>query len=95
MLAGHDLHFSIKNEKHKPSRGGLEVETWTDNSLHSASVGLNPAWVWYINCSEVETLCRTNGILSTFCRYKLVVPYLDVFKTTYMPQALAVNQWKL
>ena len=25
-----------------PSRGGLEVEAWTDNSLHSASVGLNP-----------------------------------------------------
>ena len=26
----------------KPSRGGLEVEAWTDNSLHSASVGSNP-----------------------------------------------------
>ena len=26
----------------KPSRGGLEVEVWTDNSLHSASVGSNP-----------------------------------------------------
>ena len=38
------------------SRGGLEVETWTDNSLHSASVGSNPAWVWYIDRSEVETL---------------------------------------
>ena len=25
-----------------PSRGGLEVEAWTDNSLHSASVGSNP-----------------------------------------------------
>ena len=27
----------------KPSCGGLEVEAWTDNSLHSASVGLNPS----------------------------------------------------
>ena len=26
----------------EPSRGGLEVEAWTDNSLHSASVGSNP-----------------------------------------------------
>ena len=25
-----------------PSRGGLEVEAWTDNSLHSALVGSNP-----------------------------------------------------
>ena len=27
----------------KPSCGGLEVEAWTDNSLHSALVGLNPS----------------------------------------------------
>ena len=27
---------------HQPSRGGLEVEAWTDNSLHSALVGSNP-----------------------------------------------------
>ena len=26
----------------RPSRGGLEVEAWTDNCLHSASVGSNP-----------------------------------------------------
>ena len=26
----------------QPSRGGLEVEVWTDNSHHPASVGLNP-----------------------------------------------------
>ena len=26
-----------------PSRGGLVVEAWTNNSLHSASVGSNPA----------------------------------------------------
>ena len=32
----------------EPSRGGLELEAWTDNSLHSTSVGSNPAWVWYI-----------------------------------------------
>ena len=25
-----------------PSRGGLEVERWSDNKLHSASVGSNP-----------------------------------------------------
>ena len=25
---------------------------------------------------------KLNGILSMFCRYKLVVPYLDVSKTT-------------
>ena len=31
-----------KNKKKRPSRGGLEVEAWTDNALHSASVGLNP-----------------------------------------------------
>ena len=28
--------------KLKPGRGGLEVEVWTDNSLHSSSVGSNP-----------------------------------------------------
>ena len=49
-----------------PSHGGLEVKAWTDNSLHSASVGLNPTWVWYIHRSEVETLvaiqnCRAPG----------------------------------
>ena len=26
----------------KPSRGGLEVEWWSDNRLHFASVGSNP-----------------------------------------------------
>ena len=40
----------------QPSRGGLEVESSTDNSLHSDSVGSNPAWVWYMDRSEVETL---------------------------------------
>ena len=28
---------------HKKSHGGLELEAWTDNSLHSASVGSNTA----------------------------------------------------
>ena len=45
----------------QPSRGGLEVKAWTDNSLHSASVGSNPAWVWYMDRSEVETLCRNSN----------------------------------
>ena len=43
------IYFSVKPEqinskirRNKPSRGGLEVEAWTDNSLHSASVGSNP-----------------------------------------------------
>ena len=27
---------------HLPSRGGLEVEHWSDNRLHSAFVGSNP-----------------------------------------------------
>ena len=31
------------------SRGGLEVEAWTDNCLHSASVGLNPAYFPRVN----------------------------------------------
>ena len=28
----------------------MELEAWTDNSLHSASVGSHPTWVWYICC---------------------------------------------
>ena len=32
----------LYNYRKKPSRGGLEVEAWTDNSLHSALVGSNP-----------------------------------------------------
>ena len=28
--------------KPEPSRGGLEVELWSDNRLHFASVGSNP-----------------------------------------------------
>ena len=37
----------LNNTTQKPSRGGLEVEAI--NSLYSASVGSNPAWVWYID----------------------------------------------
>ena len=66
----------------QPSRGGLEVEAWTDNSLHSASVGSNPTWVWYIDRSEVETLCRNSN-----CRAPGAAMPLR-----YMPQALAVTQ---
>ena len=33
------------NKKVKSSRGGLEVELWTDNSLPSASVDRIPLWV--------------------------------------------------
>ena len=33
------------NKLIKPSRGGLKVEVWTNNTLHSALVGSNPAWV--------------------------------------------------
>ena len=48
------IYFYQTKVQKLPSRSGLEVEAWTDNSLHSASVGLNPAWVWYIDRSEVE-----------------------------------------
>ena len=41
-----------------PSRGGLEVEAWTDNSLHSASVGSNLCQVWCINRSVEETIVQ-------------------------------------
>ena len=37
--------FDPECPKNLPSCGGLKVEVWTDNSLHSASVGSNPAWV--------------------------------------------------
>ena len=39
------LYFATNIFQHMvqiPSRGCLEVEAWTDNSLHSALVGSNP-----------------------------------------------------
>ena len=55
------MRSPVNNYLEKPSRGGLEVERWSDNGTDSASVGLNPAWVWYIDRSEVETLCRNSN----------------------------------
>ena len=57
-----------------PSRGGLEVEAWTDISLHSTSVGSNPSWVWYIDRSEVESLCCNSncGGSNAFTIYAIV-----------------------
>ena len=61
-----------------PSRGGLEVEACADNSLHSALVGANPAWIWYIDRAEVETLCCNSN-----CKVLgAAMPLL------YMPQGL-------
>ena len=34
--------FSMRYLFNEPSRGELEVERWSDNRLHSASVGSNP-----------------------------------------------------
>ena len=42
----------------KPSRGGLEVEAWTDNSLHSASVGSNPS-VYGVSIARVIEILLT------------------------------------
>ena len=47
---------------------GLEVERWSNNRLHFASVGLNPVYVWCIDRSVAERLCcnsqcRTPGPL--------------------------------
>ena len=52
----------------EPSRGGLEVERWSDNRLDSALVGSNPIYVWCINPSVAKRLCckfqcRTPGPL--------------------------------
>ena len=33
----------------------MEVEAWTDNSLHSASVGSNPIEVWCIDRSVISS----------------------------------------
>ena len=46
-VVGNLKKINLKKIRHfqdscRPSRGGLEVEAWTDKSLHSASVGLNP-----------------------------------------------------
>ena len=55
------------------------------NSAPSANGGSNPAWVWYINCSEVETLSRNLNCKAPGAAIPL----------RYKPQALAVNQWKI
>ena len=53
------------------------------NSAPFANGGSNPAWVCYIDRSEVETLCRNSN-----CRAPGAAMPLQ-----YMPQALAINQW--
>ena len=47
------------------SSGGLESVFDSINSAPSANGGSNPAWVWYIDRSEVETLCRNSLNLTT------------------------------
>ena len=47
------------------------------NSAPSANGVLNPAWVWYIDRSEAETLCRNSN-----CRAQGAAMPLR-----YMPQA--------
>ena len=37
-----NLNSRNNKREREPSHGGLEIEAWTDNSLHSASVGSNP-----------------------------------------------------
>ena len=54
------------------SRGGLVVEQWSDNRLHSATVGSNLHQVWCINRSVEETLCHNSN-----CR----MPSLRVYNT--------------
>ena len=53
----------------KPSRGGLEVERWSDNRTDSASVGSNPAWECCIDHLVAERLCFKAGFL--FCLYMI------------------------
>ena len=53
------------------------------NSAPSGNSGSNPAWVWFIDRSEVETLCRNSN-----CRARGAAMPLR-----YMPQALAVNKF--
>ena len=70
------------------SRGGLVCKGavfHSVNSAPSANGGSNPAWVWYIDRSEVETLCRNSN-----CR----VPGAAM-PLRYMPQELAVSRWEL
>ena len=54
------------------SRGGLVVEQWSNNRLHSAMVGSNLHQVWCINRSVEETLCHNSN-----CR----MPGLRVYNT--------------
>ena len=42
------------------SRGGLEVEVWTDNSLHSASVGSNQ-----LGSSCVDSVNKKEGSMQS------------------------------
>ena len=51
-----EVQMLINNER-ASSRGGLVVERWSDNRLHSATVGSNLHQVWCINRYPKERKC--------------------------------------
>ena len=53
--------FNLKILNLVSIRGGLVVELWSDNRLHSATVGSNLHQVWCINRSVEETLCHNSN----------------------------------
>ena len=52
--------YSFQRVWFSSSGGGLVVERWSDNILHSATVGSNLHQVWCITGSVEETLCHNS-----------------------------------